>query len=382
MQQSIARQVEIALGEADVVVCVLDATSSPTSVDSAEMALLRETKKPVIYLANKTDSDRLQAEAHDLYRLGMDQLLFASALHGRGIRELEEALVAALDAAPHEGDELPTEPGGELRVAVVGRPNAGKSSLINRLLGESRLLVDARPGTTRDTIDSLLTRRGKHYRLVDTAGLRRKGRVAKSRDAVEAMSVVAAIRALQRAEIALVVCDAKRGVEEQDAKIAGLALEHGRGVVVALNKIDLLGREASRQAEKQARETLSFMPWAPMMRLSAKTGRGVGRMIERLSRVRRAFDKRIATGELNRFFETVLARNPPPTQGGRAPRFYYITQAKVRPPTFMVVTSHPDNLHFSYQRYVSNQIRAAFGFEGVPIRVHYRRKGRRPKKRR
>ncbi len=380
MQHSIVEQVAVALDQADVIVAVLDARVPPTSIDSDEMALLRRSDKPVIYMANKADSDRISVEAHDLYRLGMDKLIFASALHGRGMAELEYAIREALGPPPPaEADEV-RDP-SIIRVAVVGRPNAGKSSLINRLLGEERLLVDARPGTTRDPIDSLIERRGKRYLFVDTAGLRRKSRVAKSRDAVEAMSVIAGIRAVERAEVVVLLCDADQGLAEQDAKILGLALDRGRALVIGLNKADLLDRERTKAANAKARDVLSFVPWAPVTRLSAKTGRGVERLLGFIDKAHASFNKRITTGALNRFFEGVLEKHPPPTHGGRAPRFYYITQAKARPPTFMIVTSHPDSIYFSYQRYVINSLRKAFDFEGTAIRVHYRRKDRREKKR-
>ena len=377
MQQGIAGQIEIAVAEADLVICVLDATISLTSIDSEEMKLLRRSNKPVIYFANKADSDRREHEAHDLYRLGIDRIIFGSALHGRGVHELEGEIVDALPPQPEEPEQ--DEPGGMLRVAVVGRPNAGKSSLINRLLGEQRLLVDSRPGTTRDPIDTVITRRDRPYLFVDTAGLRRKASVARGRDAVEAMSVINAVRAIDRAEVVVVMCDAHEGVAEQDAKIVGLATDRGRAIVLALNKTDKLDREAIREAETLARDKVSFVPWAPVKLLSAKTGRGVDRLLDTIDIVDRSFNKRVPTGQLNRFFETVLLSHPPPTHGGRAPRFYYITQARARPPTFMVVTSHPDDLHFSYQRYVVNALRKEFGFEGAPVRVHYRRKDRRPR---
>jgi GTP-binding protein len=379
MMQGIVQQVEIAVAEADVIICVLDATAAPTSIDSEEVALLRRSEKPVVYVANKADSERAETEAHELYRLGMEKLICISALHGRGIADLEDDLVAGLGTPA----QLPTEEEYDkelVRVAVIGRPNAGKSSLINRLVGEERLLVDSRPGTTRDSIDSLVERHGKRYLFVDTAGLRRKAKVAKGKDAVEAMSVIAAVRAVDRAEVVVLMCDAHEKVAEQDAKILGLAVDRGRAVVLGLNKMDLLDRDDARKAERDTRDVLSFVSWAPAVRLSAKTGRGVDKLLATVDRARLAFDKRVTTGELNRFFEQVLARHPPPIQGGKAPRFYYITQAKARPPTFMIVTSHPDNLHFSYQRYVINAIRDQFGFEGSPIRVRYSRKDRREKK--
>ncbi len=381
MQQGIAQQVEVALAEADVTICVLDARTPPTSADSEELALLRRSDKPVIYLGNKADSERLEVEGNELYRLGVDKIFFVSALHGRGMPAVEQALVEAFGEPPDEEDEDADEAErDEIRVAVVGRPNAGKSSLINRLLGEERLMVDSRPGTTRDAIDTQIVKDGRKYLFVDTAGLRRKASVSRGRDAVEAMSVMVAVKAIARCEIVVVLCDAERGVAEQDAKILGLAMDRGRGVVIALNKMDLLDRDEKKKAESEARDVLSFVSWASVTRMSAKTGRGVMRLLDSIDRVRRSFDRRVSTGQLNRFFDTVLVAKPPPIHRGRAPRFYYVTQARNRPPTFMIVTSHPNNLHFSYQRYVANAIRKEFDFEGVPIRVHYRRKDRRERK--
>ncbi|MEM9694686.1 MAG: ribosome biogenesis GTPase Der [Myxococcota bacterium] len=377
MQKGIIQQLQVALDQADVVICLLDALAPPTSLDSEEIALLRRSEKPVIFVANKADSTRKENEGHELYRLGMERLIFISALHGRGMSDLEEALFEAL---PDE-KTLPVAPDteGAIRVAVIGRPNAGKSSLVNRLLGEERMLVDNRPGTTRDPIDALVERKGRKYLFVDTAGLRRKAKVAKSRDAVEAASTIQAVKSIERAEVVVLLADADSQVVEQDAKILGLALDRGRSVVVGLNKLDKLSVEEMKKSHSHARDVLSFVSWIPFTRLSAKTGRGVDRLLGLIDEVHQQFNKRVSTGELNRFFETVLERHPPPTQGGRAPRFYYITQAGTRPPTFMIVTSHPESIHFSYQRYVINAIRDAFGFEGVPIRVLYRRKGRKPK---
>jgi GTP-binding protein len=373
MRQGIKRQIDIAIAEADVIVCVLDAAAPPTSADHAELALLRRTQKPVIYVANKADNPRLEAEAADLYRLGITSLLLVSALHGRGFGELETAILAAL---PEQTHEAPVGPPDAIRVAVVGKPNAGKSSLVNRLLGEERLLVDARPGTTRDPIDAHIERKGRHYLLIDTAGIRRKAKVTKEDSVVEAMSVIHAIRAMDRCEVVLMLCDAAEGVAEQDAKILGLAVERGRAVVIALNKLDLLDKKGYATAEQTARDKLTFAPWAPMVKVSAKTGRGIDVLLDAVSRSAEAFRKRVTTGALNRFFEAVIATHPPPTHGGRAPRLFYITQAESSPPLFVVMASDPEKLHFSYQRYVTNQLRETFGFEGVPVRVRYKARRR------
>ncbi len=376
MKAGIIRQLKAAIEEADVILCVLDATAPPSSVDSEEVRLLRRSSKPVIYLANKADTGREDALSTELYRLGMEHLIPVSALHGRGFDDLERAITDALP--PEEVEPEIEDENRPLSIAVIGKPNAGKSSLINRLLGEERLLVDSRPGTTRDTIDTIVERGGRRYKFVDTAGLRRKSKVIKGDDTVEAISVMRAIRAIDRAEIVVLLFDAAEGVAEQDAKILGLAVDRGRAIVIGLNKTDLLDREEQKTAEERARDVLAFASWAELTTLSAKTGRGVDRLLKVVDHVAESFRKRVKTGELNRFFDTVLMTHPPPTSGGRAPRFYYITQASVAPPTFSISTNHPDNIHFSYQRYVSNAIRKHFAFDGVPLRVYYR--GKKPKK--
>ncbi len=377
MKVGIKKQIDLALAEADVVVCVLDAREPATSIDHAEMKLLRASTKPVIYVANKADSDRLEIEASDLYRLGMDKLITVSALHGRRIDELEEAIVALFPAQPI--DEPPAEPFDfeTLRVAVIGKPNAGKSSLVNRLLGESRLLVDDQPGTTRDAIDSLVERNGKKYLFIDTAGIRRKAKVKKESDVIEGLSVIEAIRAMERCDVVVLLADAHEGVAEQDAKVLGLAVDRGRAVVIGLNKMDQLDKAEAERAEADARDKISFAPWAPIVRTSAKTGRGLDVLLKQVTAVGEAFRRRVPTGELNRFFEQVLKTHPPPTSGGKAPRLYYITQAESRPPVFIIMASSPDNIHFSYRRYVLNQLRKTFAFEGVPIEAHYKARRRR-----
>jgi GTP-binding protein len=376
MRQGIRRHVELAINEADVIVCVLEASAAPTSVEHAELELLRRSKKPIIYVANKADSPRLEAEASDLFRLGMEDLLFVSALHGKRVMELEEAIVAKLPPPEPAPEPAPEGTDVALRIALIGKPNAGKSSLVNRLAGEERMLVDDRPGTTRDPIDTEVEKAGRRFVLVDTAGIRRKAKVTKHEDVVEAVSVIHAIRAMERCDVVVLLCDAAEGVAEQDAKILGLAVDRGRGIVIALNKTDMLDKKELARAEENARDKLAFAPWAPLVRLSAKTGRGVGGLLETTSRVGDAFRKRVGTAELNRFFEQVLSTHPPPTSGGRAPRLFFITQAETSPPLFVIIASDPEKLHFSYRRYVLNQIRQTFGFEGVPVRVKYKERRR------
>jgi GTP-binding protein len=389
MSAGIANHVRAAIAEADVIVFVGDATTGPNDADRAAVKLLRASRKPVLYVANKADSQRVDAEAFEFYRLGLDKVYPISALHGRGIGEFESALVRALpdDDRPEEEPEPEDGPADAVadsdapaRVALIGRPNAGKSSLLNRVLGEDRVLVDSRPGTTRDAIDALVTRDGRRYVFIDTAGIRRKAKVAKEGDAVESMSVLSSIRAVERAHVVVALCDGKEGVAEQDAKILGLAEDRGRAMVVALSKMDLLSKSELGKAEAGARDKLTFLPYVPIVRTSARTGRGVSDLFATIDRVHAAWRLRVSTGALNRFFEQVLDRHPPPTMGGRAPRLYYVTQAEVGPPTFVAMTNAPDAIHFSYRRYVVNQLREHFGFEGVPVRVHYRARRREKRK--
>jgi len=295
-----------------------------------------------------------------------------SALHSRGMGNLEEAIV---DALPELG-ETPESPRLDVpRIAIVGRPNAGKSSLVNRLVGENRQLVDDRPGTTVDSVDTLLERRGERLILIDTAGMRKKKRVHGS--SVESASVFSAIRAMERGDAVVLMIDANEGGGEQDAKIAGLAVDRGRALVIGLNKMDLLSADERKAVVRRTREILAFAEtWLPIVTLSAKTGRGVGKLVEAATHAVTEHRKRIPTSEVNRFFAEVLEKHPPPSKNNRPVRFYYITQAQSRPPTFMVSTNHPDYVHFSYQRYVVNQIRRRFGFEGTPVRVRYRGKNR------
>lgn len=372
MREGIARHVQLALAEADVVVAMLDASASLTPADRSTAELIRRSKAKVVWVANKADDKKRAIEGLEHYELGMQELIPISALHGRGLPELEDAIRAVLPKGPSEGatyDE--TVP----RVAIVGRPNAGKSSLTNRLLGEERQLVDARPGTTVDPIDTLLERAdGRRYVLIDTAGIRRKRGID---EAVESIAVMKAIRSIERADVVVLLVDAAEGMAEQDARLAGLIFERGRALVVGLNKADLLDERARKQAMQFAKETLAFAPWARIVALSAKTGRSVNKLLEEVDAARAEHGKRISTSEMNRFFEEVLAHHPPPTASGRPVRLYYVTQAETHPPRFIVMTNEPENIHFSYQRYLVNAIRERFGFDGTPIRITYKLKQRR-----
>jgi GTPase len=368
MQEGIARQVRLALEEADVVLCVLDASSEPLSADREAVKLLRRAKKPVLFVANKCDSERKLNEATSLYELGLESFHPVSALHSRGIGDLEEALAKALPPpkpiAESGWEDAP-------HIAIIGKPNAGKSSLVNQLLGEERQLVDARPGTTVDSIDTLLERGERRYVLIDTAGIRRK---ARKKEHIEQLGILQAVRAIERCDIVLLMVDAAEGIAEQDAKIAGVAADRGRAMIIVLNKSDLLTREQIDKTIQRTREVLNFAAFAPILITSALTGRGTSKLLGEVDKVMDSFRRRVPTGELNRFVEQVLAHHPPPPQSGRSVRLYYVTQAQVEPPTFVAVTNHPDDIHFSYRRYVANQIRKRFDFVGTPVRVIYRKK--------
>jgi len=373
MKVGITSQVRLALEECDLVICVVDATAEPLAADREAVALLRGAGKPVIFVANKADSEQKSHASVSYYELGLSAIMPISALHGRGIGDLEDAIADQLPEALEEsGPDLDVP-----RVAIIGRPNAGKSSLVNQLCGEERQLVDNRPGTTVDSIDTLIERDGQRLILIDTAGIRRKRSVQKR--GVEALSVLQAIRSIERSDVVVLMIDAQAGVGEQDAKIAGLANDRGRALILALNKVDLLSREAQRKVIDRTREILAFVPWAPLVTVSALKGTGVSALLGRIEDAVTEHRKRVTTAELNRFFEQVLERHPPPTMHHRAVRLYYITQVAAAPPTFVIMTNEPKDVHFSYQRYVVNQIRKRFGFRGTPIRVRYRGKKKRTK---
>ena len=397
LKQSIAAQVRVALSEADVVICVLDGTMEPMAADREAIKLLRQTELPVLYVANKIDNSAMSIQAKDLYRLGISELREVSALHGHGIGDLEQALAEALAKCAGPAESASLEQDSELdpdvasearadtdastaadarlaRIAIVGRPNAGKSSLVNRLLGEARQIVDDRPGTTVDSVDALYENGGAPVVLIDTAGIRRKRAVEHG---LEMQAVMQAIRAVDRSDTVVLMVDATSGASQQDARIAGLAIERGRALCIVLNKIDLLKPEQRDAVLARAKDVFAFAPWAPIHRISARTGQGVTAMMKVVRAVTENRRKRVSTGEVNRFFEEVLAHHPPPTSGGRSVRLYYVTQVRSGPPVFMVSTNHPDRVHFSYQRYLTNQLRERFGFDGTPVIVHYRAHDRR-----
>ena len=354
-------QVLVALQDADVIVMVVDAAAGLTPGDQEVAAGVRRTGKPVILAANKSDRRDGELGAGEFTALGF-ALVGISAEHGRGIGDLWDAVEPFLPPPEEAAAAAP-----ELAVAIVGRPNVGKSSLINRLLGEERVLVSAVPGTTRDAVDTLLDYRGRVIRLVDTAGIRRRGR---TETGPEVLSVVMARKAIERADVCVLTIDAGEGIAAQDTHVAGLINDAGRAAVVAINKADLiLSGEARSQAAlaEQVVDRLKFLKDTPVVFISAQTGAGVATLLPRVLEAGDAFRIRVSTGELNRVLRAAWERQPPP--GGRRPiRLYYATQTGTGPPRFSLFTSTSDELHFSYQRYLENALRAAFPLAGTPLR--------------
>lgn len=371
--KGIQRHVRAAVQEADVVLCVLDGQSASNEADAAAIKMLRQADKPVIYLANRMDNAALEAEASELFALGI-QPIFVSALHGRGMAELGEALLAHLPPLQPEAPAAEAEGVPVPRVALIGRPNAGKSSLLNRLSGQERSLVDDRPGTTRDPVDVSLTFKGRPYLVVDTAGIRRKSRIE---DDIESQSVMQALRAVARADVVILMCDASIGLAEQDARLLGLCAERARAIVVGLNKIDLLGADARKRALESARSQLHFAPWVPIVSASTLSGEGITQLMNAVQRSFQEYSQRISTSQLNEFLQALVEKTPPPRGHTRAPRLFFMTQAQASPPVFVVMCSAAEEIKDSYRRFVSNQLRATFGFESVPLVVRYRNRRQR-----
>jgi GTP-binding protein len=367
-----------ALDEADLVVFVVDAREGVTAVDSDVAKVLRQAGRPVLIAANKVDSERVEAAAAEAFSLGFPEVFSVSASHGRGINTLLDAVVSRLPppksgpppagllgaAAPVETASAP------LRLAFVGKPNVGKSSLVNCLLGQERVLVHDQPGTTRDPIDTPFSFAGREYVLVDTAGMRRRRAIDTLTEHVAAKM---ARDQLDRCDVAALVIDAREGATAEDARLASLIETSGRGALVILNKKDLVGRAAIDAKVESTREALSFLRYAPVLLTSAVTRAGVTGILGEASRILDQASRRISTGELNQLIEQIVAQKPPPAgRAGRHVRIYYATQAGVRPPTFFVSTNHPQEVDFSYRRFLVNQLRKSYGFEGTPLRLVFR----------
>ncbi|NLI70766.1 MAG: ribosome biogenesis GTPase Der [Firmicutes bacterium] len=366
IETEVHRQVELAIEEASLIVFVVDVVEGLTSLDHEIAAYLRKTKKKILLVANKVDHGDREWGCYPLYELGLGDPFPVSAIHGLGTGDLLE----------HIFEELPPEDFAEIdevenliKVAVVGRPNVGKSSLINTLLGEERVIVTPQPGTTRDAIDVFVDHGGKKFLLVDTAGLRRPSKV---KEDVEYYSVLRSIKAIRRADVVLVMLDASEGFAEQDQRIAGMAHEAGKGIIFLLNKWDLVKTAEKGMARRYidtVHREFAFAHYAPIQFTSVLTGRGIGKLFEMIVKVDDESRKRISTAILNDFLQDVLLVNPPPTRKGRKARILYMTQPETKPPTFIIFVNEARLLHYSYLRYIENRLREAFGFEGVPLRL-------------
>ncbi len=389
----VKEQAALALAEADLLVVVVDGQEGVTSLDHDVAEVVRRSGKPYVLVANKMEAK--EADSTQFAELRMGLPIEVSALHALNIDELIEAILQQL---PATWEEPAPRREGETAIAVIGRPNVGKSALINALVGEQRVIVSEVPGTTRDAIDVELQVDGQMYRLVDTAGLRRRGR--RSARGPEYYSSLRTLKALQRADLAAVVIDAAEGVTAQDAHIAGEAHQAGRGLVIVANKWDKVqelafGKEELTQAErernerllredfkKMVRQRMAFAGYADVLYTSAITGLGVGELLPQARRIAENYRKRVATAELNRVIQQAVSEHQPPSRGGRPLRIYYAAQVATQPPTFVVFVNDPKLMHFSYERYLVNRLRETFGFEGTPINLFVRRRERKGGKKR
>jgi GTP-binding protein len=419
IEERVQDQARLAIEEADVIVFVVDAAAGETPADQEVAEALRRAETPIVMAINKADNERLELQGHEFLHLGWDDWYTVSALHGRGTGDLLDAIVVALpdesfdelerkrreaeahdladqieagivpdpdtDGPEESGEPWVDEDAPTPRIAIVGRPNVGKSSLLNQLLGEERTIVSDIPGTTRDAIDTTLEWQGRELRLVDTAGLRRRGKVA-SGPAAERYSAIRALKALGRADVCVLVLDAQDGLAAQDAHVAGYVVDEGVGLVLAINKWDLVEKDDKTFEEYTARirGEAPFLHFAPVVAISALTGQRAGRILDEALLIAAERRRRIPTPTLNKVLSEAVSRHQPPAVKGRRPRFYYATQAAIEPPTFVLFASDAKSVHFSYRRFLENRIRDAFDFEGTPLRLIFRERSRvelEPKKR-
>lgn len=371
IKQQMIRQAEIAMETADVIVFMVDMKTGITAADYDVAVMLRKSDKPVVVAVNKVDNvGDIPPDAYEFYNLGMGEIYTISSIHGLGMGELLDAIYEHFPAEAEESEEEDV-----IRVAVIGKPNAGKSSLINRILGEERVIVSDIPGTTRDAIDTPVERNGKKYILIDTAGIRRKSKIEEN---IERYSVIRSWTAVDRADVCIILIDAQDGVTEQDTKIAGYAHEQGKAGIIAVNKWDTVEKETGTL--EKTRETISkqleFMSYAPIVFISAKTGQRVERLFELVDYVFDQASFRVQTGMLNDVLNEAVAMVQPPSDKGKRLKIYYMTQAGIRPPKFILFVNNMELMHYSYERYIQNTLRSNFGFEGTPIQFILRERGR------
>jgi GTPase len=370
MAGRIAEQAELAVAAADVVLVVVDATVGITDADAEIARVVQRARKPAVLAANKVDNARSESDVTEMWSLGLGEPMPVSALHGRGSGDVLDAVVEALPDAP----AMPPDDGGPRRVALVGRPNVGKSSLLNQLVGHERALVDAQAGTTRDPVDSIVDLDDREWKFVDTAGLRRKVKDAKGAEYYSSLRTASAIDA---AEVAIVLLDASESISEQDQRVIAAVLEAGRALVVALNKWDLMDDDRREMLDKEIDRELRRVMWAPRINVSAKTGRSVQRLAPALDEALAGWETRVPTAELNAFLGDLVAATPPPVRGGKQPKVLFATQPGVAPPRFVLFTTGP--LEASYRRFIERRLREQYGFRGTPIDISVKTRDRRRK---
>lgn len=356
-------QAQIAIDTADVIIFLVDVRQGLTDADGKVADMLRRSQKPVVLCVNKVDSfKKMEADVYEFYNLGIGDPIPVSASNHQGVGDLLEAVSDHFkkDGSESDDDDRP-------RIAIVGRPNVGKSSIVNRLVGEKRVIVSDIAGTTRDAIDTPLKRNGREYILIDTAGLRRKSKIHED---LERYSIIRTVTAVERADVVVMVIDAAEGVAEQDAKIAGIAHERGKGVIIAVNKWDAVEKDDKTiyKMTEKIKQTLAYMPYAEFVFISAKTGQRLDKLFELIDMIIENQSMRIATGVLNEILAEAVAMQQPPSDKGRRLKIFYMTQISVKPPTFVVFVNDKKMMHYSYTRYIENQIRNAFGFRGTPLR--------------
>jgi GTP-binding protein len=364
----IRAQAELAIDEANVIVFLVDGHDGVTAADKEVAEILFRSRKPVVLAVNKLDNPKMLSERYDFYELGLGEPFGISVLHGIGLGDLLEEVFKHF---PEEG-EVEYDP-ETIKFALIGRPNVGKSSLVNAILGEERVLVSEVAGTTRDAIDTVFSKDGQDYVIIDTAGMRKRGKVYEK---TEKYSVMRAMRAIERSDVCVLIINAEEGIIEQDKRIVGYALEEGRAILIVVNKWDVVEKDdkTAQQFEKQIRKEFPFMPWAPVLFVSAKTHQRVLKILDIVQTVAENHSMRIPTSTVNAVIEDAVAITPPPTDKGRRLRIKYSTQVAVKPPSFAIFVNDPEIMHFSYERFLENKLRDAFGFEGTPMKLFIRKK--------
>jgi len=372
----IRHQAMQAIDEADVILFLMDGRQGVTPVDHDIVDLLRRTEKQVFFVVNKIDSPDLEVDLlSPFWELGVEKLWALSADHSYGFKTLMDGLVVKLDKV----DVPPDLPEGTIRLAFLGRPNVGKSSMINAIMGQERMVVSEISGTTRDSVDTLLSRDKYNYLLIDTAGIRRKG---KTTDKLEKFSILKAIKALGRCDIAVVIIDASEGITDQDTRVIGYTQDHGRALLLLINKWDLIKEDKKKQKWllEEVRLATNFIPFAPVFRVSAKTGYGIKRIFPEIGKMHRQFHQRFPTSALNRLLKAAVAHHEPPMYRGRRLKLYYTAQIDTAPPSFAVIANFPKGIHFSYQRYLKNRFREGLGLDRIPVRLVFKERSGRTKR--